>query len=94
LKAYLKKLKKIGTQNIFVEHLNLSNYIRNRLIKEMKNAEPEIIDKFYQSQSKKYRNELDRLVDRLTKKYNMNLLTGGTIFHREYQQKQSKKIRA
>ena len=91
LESVFKKLQEVGTRDIFVEHLNLSGYIRGRLLKEMKNTEPEIMDKFYSSQSKKYRKEIDKLVAKLTKKYSMKLLTGGTIFHKEYQKKKSKK---
>lgn len=85
LEKIFKKLSQIGTKDIFIEHLNLSKYIRTRLIAEMKDIEPEIISKFYDSQNKDYRNILDEQIKRLVAKYKMNLLTGGTIFHKEYQ---------
>jgi len=91
LENLFKKLSEIGTKDIFVEHLNLSTYIRTRLIKEMKETEPEIIAKFYESQSIEYREALNELVMKLVGKYNMNLLTSGVIFHKEYQQRESKK---
>jgi DNA repair photolyase len=89
LENVFKKLSKIGTKDIYVEHLNLSSYIRTRLISEMKNTEPEIINKFYDSQNKEYREILDQQINSLVKKYKMNLLTGGSIFHKEYQSLQS-----
>ena len=57
----------------------------------MKETEPEIIAKFYESQSIEYREALNELVMKLVGKYNMNLLTSGVIFHKEYQQRESKK---
>ena len=81
LEKIFKKLSEIGTKDIFIEHLNLSRYIRTRLIAEMKGVEPQIISKFYDSQNKDYRDILDERIKRLVHKYKMNLLTGGTIFH-------------
>lgn len=91
LEKIFKKLSKIGTKDIFIEHLNLSKYIRTRLIEEMKDTEPEIIGKFYDSQNKDYRVILDEQIKKLVSKYQMNLLTGGTIFHKEYQKAESTK---
>lgn len=91
LEDVFKKLAAVGTRDIFLEHLNLSKYIRTRLIDEMKDVEPEIVNKFYDSQNKEYREILDDRIHALVIKYNMNLLTGGTIFHKEYQVRESKK---
>jgi DNA repair photolyase len=91
LEKIFVKLSEVGTKDLFVEHLNLSTYIRTRLINEMKDKEPELIEKFYDSQSKQYREILDELINKYVKKYKMNLLTGGVIFHKEYQKKESKK---
>lgn len=87
-----KKLAEVGTKDIFVEHLNFSGYIKGRLIAEMGKIEPEIINRFYESQDKSYRAVLDEQVAKFVKKYGLNLLTGGTIFHREFQDKESKKV--
>jgi len=91
LEKVFKKLAEIGTKDIFVEHLNLSKYIRGRLVSEMGGAEPEIIQKFYDSQSEDYREALNEIVMELVKKYDMNLLKGEVIFHKEFQQAEAKK---
>jgi DNA repair photolyase len=91
LEKVFAQLSEIGTKDIFLEHLNLSNYIKSRLIEEMKEVAPEIISKFYESQDKKYREELDQKIEELVKKYQMNVLTGGTIFHKEYQISEAQK---
>jgi DNA repair photolyase len=74
-----------GTRDIFVEHLNLSSYIRNRLMEEMKREERAVVEKFYSSQSKAYREELDVLVRRLLTKHDLRLILNQTIYHKEFQ---------
>lgn len=88
LEEVFKKLKEVGTKDIFVEHLNLSSYIRNRLITEMKTESGDIISKFYESQKFDYRQALTELVESLAQKYEMNLLTGNVIFHKDYQKQE------
>lgn len=85
LERVFKKLSEVGTTNIFVEHLNLSRYIRNRLFREMKNVDKKILEKFYLSQTQDYREELTQIVKKLVKKYKMRLMTDMVIFHKEYQ---------
>jgi DNA repair photolyase len=88
LEKVFQRLSSIGTKQLFVEHLNLSAYIRKRLIEEMGKESEDLISKFYASQNDEYRQELDAIVTALVQKYDMQLLTGGTIFHPEYQKKE------
>lgn len=85
LEKIFQKLVAVGTKDIFVEHLNLAPYIRERLLREMKGENKEIIKKFYLSQSKKYREELEKIIRVLVAKYKMNLLEDMVIFHKEFQ---------
>ncbi|KKQ23871.1 MAG: Radical SAM domain protein [Candidatus Roizmanbacteria bacterium GW2011_GWC2_37_13] len=85
LEKLFKELSETGTKDIFVEHLNLAKYIRNRLFEEMKDVDQEILKKFYSSQSKSYRVELEEKIIKLIKKYKMNLLKDMVIFHKEFQ---------
>lgn len=85
LEKLFLELREVGTRDIFVEHLNLARYIRERLFAEMKGAEKGIIEKFYASQSKVYRQELDEIIRRLVKKYDMHLLLDMVIYHKEFQ---------
>ena len=78
-------LSKTGTKDIFIEHLNLARYIRQRLLAEMKDVDPDILKKFYSSQSKDYRLELEEKIRSLIKKYKMNVLLDMVIFHKEFQ---------
>jgi DNA repair photolyase len=85
LEDLFKALSKTGTKDIFIEHLNLAKYIRERLTKEMKDVDPAILEKFYSSQSKEYRSVLEEKIKKLITKYKMNLLKDMVIYHKEFQ---------
>lgn len=88
LEKVFQKLQAVGTTQLFVEHLNLSSYIRKRLIDEMGKDENDLLTKFYESQHDEYRKQLDDILMHLVDKHKMELLTGGTIFHKEYQKRE------
>lgn len=75
-----KKLTEVGTKDIFIEHLNLSSYIRGRLMAEMTRLS---------SQSKKYRKELEKIIEQLVKKYKMHLMLDMVIYHKEFQERRA-----
>ncbi|PJC33681.1 radical SAM protein [Candidatus Roizmanbacteria bacterium CG_4_9_14_0_2_um_filter_36_12] len=87
LEKLFKSLSETGTKDLFIEHLNLVKYIRSRLFEEMKDINKEILQKFYSSQSKNYRVELEEKIKALIKKYKMNLLLDMVIFHKEFQKR-------
>jgi DNA repair photolyase len=87
LEKVFQKLNQVGTKDIYIEHLNLSRYIRNRLMKEMKQMPKEILKKFYSSQTKSYRQDLEKMIHQLIRKYKMNLLLDMVIFHKEFLKK-------
>ena len=79
------ELSKTGTKDLFIEHINLAKYIRQRLTSELVDQDKEIINKFYDSQSKDYRKALEKILFKLIKKYKMNLLKDMVIFHKDFQ---------
>lgn len=83
LDKLFKAIKDTGTCEIYVEHINLSKYILGRLQNEMKNLDRNILDKFYLSRDKSYREVLDKVVKRLTAKYNLTLRLGNAIYHKQ-----------
>jgi len=82
LEKIFKKLVEVGTRDIFIEHLNLSSYIRGRLIKEMKEIDRRIINEFYLSSSKAYRKQIEAVIYPLIEKYKLRLLKNQVIYHR------------
>ena len=85
LEKLIIRLKEVGTTDIFIEHLNLSTYIRNRLFVEMKDKDKNVLNTFYFSQSKAYREKLNEAIFILLKKHKMRLLTNMVIYHKEHQ---------
>jgi len=83
LDELFKAMAATGNKDIYVEHINLSNYILERLIREMKNEDKNILKTFYQSQDKSYREKLNKIIMELVRKYNLHLRLGGTIYHKE-----------
>jgi hypothetical protein len=84
LEKIFKKLVEVGTKDIFIEHLNLSSYIRSRLIKEMKEVDQKIINEFYLSSSKAYRKQIEAVIYPLIEKYRLRLLKNQVIYHKEF----------
>lgn len=83
LDLLFSKISSTGTVDIYVEHINLSKYILDRFMKEMPNLDEGIMNEFYYSKKKDYREELDKLVLELLKKHNLRLRLGSTIYHKE-----------
>lgn len=83
LKNIFDSLTAAGIKEIWLEHLNLSPYIKKRLLTKLKGTDRKILEKFYSSQSKNYRDELDKLIDQLLKKYRFDVKMGRAIYHQK-----------
>jgi DNA repair photolyase len=72
-----------GTAEIYVEHINLTTYIKNQMW-EVLQGESEDFQAIYQgSQTESHRQILNDMVKELTAKYNLKIRFGGTIYHPE-----------
>lgn len=83
LDKVLKAIYETGTRKLFIEHINLAPYIRERMLKELKWIDQEFLNQFYSSQSKNYRNELNKILYDILKKYKFELLHDEIMFHSE-----------
>ena len=83
LDALFKAIAETGTKELYVEHINLSTYILERLLKEMPDLDKTIVDTFYTSKDKSYREELNTQVQTLVKKYGFKLRLNEAIYHKE-----------
>jgi DNA repair photolyase len=72
-----------GVRELYVEYLNLSPYIKSRLRKELTDMDESIWQKFYESQSVSYREELNTLVYKLIKQFGFKLRMDATLYHKE-----------
>ncbi len=83
LNKMFKQIYETGNRELYIEHINLKKYILERLQAEMPDMDPEILKIFNDSKNKKYRQELDKILLELVKKYNFHLRLGSTIYHEE-----------
>ncbi len=83
LDELFSSIAQTGNKDLYIEHINLSAYILNRLLEELGKMNQQVLSQFYQSQDKAYRHQLDAIVGKLIKKYDFNLRLSSTIFHKE-----------
>lgn len=82
LKEVLDLIYNTGTRELFIEHINLSPYIKERMLKELKSENKEFLERFYSAQSKNYREEINRIILDLLKNYKFKLLHGEVLYHK------------
>lgn len=82
IKEVLDAINKAGTRRLFIEHINLAPYIKERMLHEMKDVDPEFLNKFYSSQSKDYREELNKIIYEILKEYDFELLHNEVLYHK------------
>ena len=83
LDSVFRNIKDAGTTEIYVEHINLSKYIYERLKKELPDLDKETLEMFDKSKSKEYRDKLNKIVKELVNKYELTLRLDDTIYHKE-----------
>ncbi|QBD83793.1 radical SAM protein [Ktedonosporobacter rubrisoli] len=83
LEDLFARLAEVGVQSVFIEHINLKPYIRERLLQRMQHESPEIQDVYRQASSLKHREILDRLVTNLVEKYQLRLRLNRVLYHNQ-----------
>ena len=82
LDMLFKAIYETGTKDLYIEHINLSKYIIERLKRELPGLNKNIMEKFYISQDKNYRDKLDKIVVNLAKKYEFKIRLENAIYHK------------
>jgi len=83
LDSLMHSIADTGTRDIYVEHLNLPSYVRERMQKEL-SSEPEQVQELYRNaNTQQNRDILTEMINGLIQKYNLNIRLGGTIYHQE-----------
>ena len=72
-----------GTLEVYVEHINLSAYIKNQMWELLQGGTEDFRSIYQGSQTQSHRQLLNVLVEELTAKYNLKIRFGGTIYHPE-----------
>jgi DNA repair photolyase len=83
LESLFTKLAKVGVQSVFIEHINLKPYIKERLIKRLQDEAPEIREVYQQSSSLEHRKILEEMVMTLVEKYHLRLRLSKILYHNE-----------
>ncbi len=83
LESLFAKLAKVGVQSVFIEHINLKPYIKERLIKRLQDEAPEIREVYQQSSSLEHRKILEEMVMTLVEKYHLRLRLSKILYHNE-----------
>lgn len=83
LDKLFKTLRDTGVSYIYLEHINLRKYIKERLFAYLKRDHPELIGKFEEASTPEYRETLDELVLGLAEKYKLKIAGNSTIHHPE-----------
>lgn len=79
LEELFTELKESGVAEAYVEHINLSPKIRQRLFEYLAKT-PELISYFKKAQTDEYRQELEKIIYPIAKKSGIKII-GGKILH-------------
>ena len=77
-----RSIAQAGVKYLFVEHLNLSTYIKNRLIQFLKENSPGLEQMYLSSDTDHHREALEKLVLELIDRYSLSLILGKVLLHR------------
>jgi len=80
LEKLFAAISKAKTSDIWLEHINLSGHKLNK-VKEALKDKPDLFKYFESSKTQKYKEELNKLIFKLLKKYNFKVCGGGIIDH-------------
>jgi len=86
-----KAIAGTGTREIYVEHINLPTYVKERLWKELRQETEEIQDVYRGAKSQEHRDILAKMVNDLIEKYDLYIRLGGTIYHEDLKKTNSHK---
>jgi len=72
-----------GVKTVFIEHINLKSYIRNRLVQMLTPERPNAADLYSSKREKNARAQLDTHIQKLIQRYGLSLRLGQVITHGE-----------
>ena len=83
LDELLGKIAAAGVHEVYVEHINLTGYIRGRLLAELSSASEDIRRVYQAADTRQHRQVLDQMLHDLLVKHGLRARggTGGAIYH-------------
>ncbi|MCA9382196.1 radical SAM protein [Candidatus Dojkabacteria bacterium] len=91
LEELFAAIKNAGTNEVFVEHLNLSGKKKSRIKKEITRqlGQTDLVN-IWNTQEEEYKRELETVIYNLLDKYKIQVLAGGIIDHEKIMKKGTK----
>ncbi len=83
------RLAETKVQSVYIEHINLKTYIRERLWTKLQDESVEIQEVYREASTKLHREALDSIVAELLKKYGFKLRLNEVLYHNKNTDKQS-----
>ena len=83
LDELLGKIAAAGVSEVYVEHINLTGYIRERLLSELSSAPEEVRQVYQSADTRQHRQILDQMVHDLLVKHGLRARLGGAIHHKD-----------
>ena len=85
LDELLGKIAAAGVREVYVEHINLTGYIRGRLLAELASAPADIRRVYQDADTRRHRAILDQMVHDLLVKHGLRARggLGGAIYHKQ-----------
>jgi DNA repair photolyase len=77
-------LASAGIKSVYVEHINLKPYIKERLQKIVDKEPEEVRLAYKEAESEAYRKELDKIIGGLLEEYGMKLRLGEVLYHENF----------
>jgi DNA repair photolyase len=84
LEKLFADLASTGVRDIYVEHINLKPYIKERLWKIVEHEPESIRNSYKEAESEAYRKDLDKIVKSLMDKYGLKLRLGEVLYHEKF----------
>jgi DNA repair photolyase len=75
------RLAETGVHSLYVEHINLRSYIRQRLWETLKDEPDEVREVYAGAATAEHRQALDRIVAELLTKHGLDLRLGEVLYH-------------
>lgn len=87
LDRLFREIADTGNRDVYVEHINLPTYIRERLWETLRQTSQETQEVYRGAETPKHREILTEMVNQLIEKHHLRIRLGGTIYHQELKKK-------
>lgn len=84
LDALIGRLSAVGVQEVYMEHINLKRYIRERMAPLLESEPLAVQDAYVRSRSSAHRKQLDKLVESLLLQHGLRLRFDEVVYHDQF----------